>query len=84
MESLRHTFSFKSYFNFRFPLAVSWSTFDLPISDNVGSVTFGSGMVENAGIAVGVASTYVSVQNLFQLPVPWPTSEFLSSASSAC
>ncbi len=38
-----------SGFHFRFPLPVSWPTFELPMSDNVGSVIFGSGMVENVG-----------------------------------
>ncbi len=39
------------------------------MSDNVGSVMFGSGMVENVGVAVGIASPSVSVQKLFPLPV---------------
>ncbi len=39
------------------------------MSVNVGSVTFGSGTVENVGVTVGVASTSVSVQKLFTLPV---------------
>ncbi len=62
-------FSFKSYFNFRFPLPVSWPTFELTMSGNVGSVIFGSGMVEIVGVAVGIASPSVSVQKLFPLPV---------------
>jgi len=37
--------------------------------DNVGSVIFGLGMVENVGVAVGIASPFVSVQKLFPLPV---------------
>ena len=49
------------------------------MSDNVGSVIFGSGMVENMGVAVGIASKSVSVQTLFPLPVLWPTFEFLMS-----
>ncbi len=72
MESLRHLFPFKGYFHFRFPLPVSWLTFDLPMSDNVNSVIFWSGMVENVGVAVGIASpsvSDVSVQKLFPLPV---------------
>ena len=40
-----------------------------PMSDNVGDVIFGSGMVEYMGVAVGIASKSVSVQNLFPLPV---------------
>ncbi len=36
LESLRHLFPFKSYFHFRFPLPVSWPTFELPMSANVG------------------------------------------------
>ena len=39
------------------------------MSNNVGSVTFGSGMVETVGVAVDIASPSVSVQNLFPLPV---------------
>ncbi len=39
------------------------------MSGNVGSVIFGSGMVENVGVAVGIASPSVSVQTLFPLPV---------------
>jgi len=33
----------------------------------------GSGVIENVGIAVGMASASVSVQKLFPLPVQWPT-----------
>jgi hypothetical protein len=40
-----------------------------PMSDNVGDVIFGSGMVEYVGVAVGIASKSVSVQKLFPLPV---------------
>ena len=39
------------------------------MSDNVGSVIFLSGMVENVGVAVGIALKSVSVQKLFLLPV---------------
>ncbi len=39
------------------------------MSGNVGSVIFWSGIVENVGIAVGIASRSVSVQKLFPLPV---------------
>ena len=39
------------------------------MSDSVGSVIFGSGMVENVGVAVGIASLAVSVQKLFPRPV---------------
>ena len=46
------------------------------MSDNVGSVIFWSGMIENVGVAVGIASKSVSVQKLFPLPVSWPTFEF--------
>ena len=45
------------------------------MSDNVDSVIFGFGMVENVGVAVGIASLSVSVQKLFSLPVSWPTFE---------
>ena len=50
------------------------------MSDNVGSVIFWSGMIENVGVAVGIASKSVSVQKLFPLPVSWPTFEFPMSA----
>ncbi len=36
MEALRHLFTFKSYFQFRFPLPVSWPTFELTMSADVG------------------------------------------------
>ena len=39
------------------------------MSDNVGGVKFGSGMVENVGIAVGIVMSSVPVQKLFPLPV---------------
>jgi len=38
-------------------------------SDNAGSVIFGSGMVENVVVAVGITSPAHSVQKLFLLPV---------------
>ncbi len=37
MKSLRHLFPFKSYFHFRFPLLVSWPTFEFPMLADVGS-----------------------------------------------
>jgi hypothetical protein len=39
------------------------------MSDNVGSVIFGSGVLENMGVAIEIASIAVSVQKLFPLPV---------------
>ena len=51
-----------------------------PISDNVSSVIFRSGVVENVGVAVGIASPSDSVQKLFPLPVSWPTFQFPMSA----
>ena len=42
------------------------------MSGNVGSAISRSGMVENVGVAVGIASKSVSVQKLFQLPVLGP------------
>ena len=39
------------------------------MSDNVGSVIFWSGMVENVGVAAETASKSISVQKLFLLPV---------------
>ncbi len=53
------------------------------MSYNVGSVIFWSGMVENVGVAVGIASPFVSVKKLFPLPVPWPTLWFPMSADVA-
>jgi len=46
------------------------------MSGNVGSVIFGSGMVENVGGAVGIASPSVSVEKL--LPLPVSTSGFVT------
>ena len=43
------------------------------MSGNVGSDISESGMVTNVGVAVGIASLSVSVQELFLLPVSWPT-----------
>jgi len=39
------------------------------MSNNVRSVIFGSGIVENVGVAVGIASPTLSIQMLFPLPV---------------
>ncbi len=39
------------------------------MSDNVGGVKYGSGMVENVGVAVGIAAPCVSLQQFFPLPV---------------
>ena len=36
---------------------------------NVGNVIFESGILENMGVAVGIALKSVSVQKLFPLPV---------------
>ena len=44
-----------------------------PMSGNVGNDISESGMVGNVGVAVGIASLSVSVQELFLLPVSWPT-----------
>ncbi len=49
------------------------------MSGNVGSVIFWSGMVENVGIAVGIALPSVSIQKLFPLPVS--TSGFVAGIS---
>jgi hypothetical protein len=43
--------------------------YGFPMSGNVGSVIFWSGMVDNVGVAVGIALKSVSVQTLFPLPV---------------
>ena len=54
-----------------------------PMSDNVGDVILGSGMVENVRVAIGIASQSVSVQKLFPLPVY--TSGFVSDImNSGC
>ena len=39
------------------------------MSDTVGSAIFGSGVVENVGVAVGIASLTLAVRVLFPLPV---------------
>jgi hypothetical protein len=39
------------------------------MSDNVGNVIFESGILENMGVAVEIASKSVSVHKLFPLPV---------------
>ncbi len=46
------------------------------MSGRVGSAKAKSDMVENVGVAVGIASPSVSVEMLFPLPVSWPTLEF--------
>ena len=77
MKSLRHLFPFKSYFHFLFPLPVSSRHLSFrcrPMSGRVGSVISKSGVVDNVGVAVGIASPSVSFQKLFPLPFPWPTS----------
>ncbi len=64
-----------------FPLPVSTSGFVADVSDfrcwpmsgRVSGVIFESGIVENVGVAVGIASLTLSVQQLFPLPVPCPT-----------
>jgi hypothetical protein len=52
-----------------------------PMSDNIGNVIFGSGILENVGVAVGIPSPSVSAQKLFPLPVSWPTFEFPMSGN---
>ena len=42
------------------------------MSDPVGSAISKTGMVDNVGVAVGIASPGLSVQRLFPLPVSWP------------
>ena len=56
------------------------------MSGRVGSAISKSGMVEDVVLAVGIASPSVSVQELFLLPVSWPTFWVLVrlSASSSC
>ncbi len=44
-----------------------------PRWDNDGSAMFGSGILENVGVAVEIALPSVSVQKLVPRPVPWPT-----------
>ena len=50
--------------------------FQWPMWNNVCSVIFGSDSAENVGVAIEIASQYVSYQKLFSLPVSWPTFEF--------
>ena len=67
-----------------FPLPVSTSGFvaDTCVSDvgrcrgHIGSVKFGSDVVQNMGVAVGIASPSVSVQKLF--PPSVSTSGFVT------
>ncbi len=49
------------------------------MSGTVGSAIFGSGVVENMGVAVGIASLTLAVQVLFPLPVS--TSGFVADTS---
>jgi len=52
MKSHHHLFPFNSYFYFRFPFPVSWPTLSYrcrPMSNNVGSVIFGSGHGRKCG-----------------------------------
>ena len=51
------------------------------MSDNVGSVIFGSGMVENVGVAAEIALPSFSVQKVFLLPV-WVVAILLSQCRS--
>ncbi len=80
MASLRHQLPFEMYFDFLFH-GRHLSFRCRLMSDNVSSVIFGSGMIENVRVAVGIASPSVSVQKLFPLPVSWPTFEFPMSAN---
>ncbi len=50
------------------------------MSDNAGGVIFWSGVVENVGVAVGIATPSLSVQKLFLLPVSWPTINHILSS----
>src|SRR5512139_4142377 len=63
-----------------FLLPVSWPTINhilpfrgRPMSGNVGSDITESGMVTNVGVSVEIGSLSASVQELFLLPVSWPT-----------
>ena len=47
--------SIQTFFHFRFPLPVSWPTFELPMLGRVGSAISKSGMVENMGAAVEIS-----------------------------
>ncbi len=86
MESFHHLFPFKSYFHFRF-LGRHLSFRCRPMSGRDPSAISKSDMVDNVGVAVGIASPYVSVQKLFPLPVftpdLTPTFEFPVSADVA-
>jgi len=80
LEQLRRLFPFKSCLHIRFR-GRHLHYRCRPMSNNVSSVIFGSGMVENVGIAIGIASPSVSVQKLFPLPVSLPTFELPMSAN---
>jgi len=81
-------FPFKSYFLFRFPLPVSWPTFEVsdvgrcwvmsPTPDpTYGSVICRSGVVENVRVAVGVALLSLCGHELLLCPVS--TCQFVGS-----
>jgi len=86
LKSLRQLPPFKRYFYLRFHFRFRDRHFSYrcrlmsPMLDNVGSVIFGSGMVENVGVAVGIASPSISVQKFFPLPVSWSTFALPTSA----
>ncbi len=85
MESFRHLLPFKSYFHFRFslPVSTSGSVVDAsglrcwPMSGRVGSDISESGIVDNVGVSVGIASLTLAVRVLFPLPVS--TSGFVTA-----
>ena len=59
-KSLHHLFPFKNYFHFRF----RGRHCRLPMSDNVFSVIFESGVVDNVAPAYRIASLSLSIQTL--------------------
>ena len=65
MESLHHLFPLKSYFHFRFR-GRHLSFRCRAMSDNVGIVILGSGVVENVEVAYRIASLCLSIQQLCQ------------------
>jgi len=70
--------SVQKIFPLQFPLPVSWPSFKLQTSADVGQCRqchIRSRRVENVRVAIGIALPSISVQNIFLLPVLYPTFE---------
>ncbi len=68
MESRRHLSPVKMYFHFCF-LAAIFNFGSRTTSGNIGGDIVKSDMVDNVGVAVGIAAHSLAVQKLFPLPV---------------